>query len=33
VEWTCECPPACADLDIGERPQHAADCPCGCDVG
>jgi transcriptional regulator with XRE-family HTH domain len=33
AEWTCECPPECAELDIGERPQHAADCPCGCDVG
>jgi transcriptional regulator with XRE-family HTH domain len=32
VEWTCECPAGCAELDIGERPQHAADCPCGCDV-
>ena len=32
VEWTCACPAACDDLDIGERPQHAEDCPCGCDV-
>jgi transcriptional regulator with XRE-family HTH domain len=32
AEWTCECPPQCAELDIGERPQHAPDCPCGCDV-
>jgi transcriptional regulator with XRE-family HTH domain len=32
VEWTCECPPECAELDIGERPRHAPDCPCGCDV-
>ncbi|WP_448625759.1 helix-turn-helix domain-containing protein [Geodermatophilus sp. URMC 64] len=30
--WTCECPPECAELDIGERPVHAAGCPCGCDV-
>jgi len=32
VEWSCACPPACDELDTGERPQHAADCPCGCDV-
>jgi transcriptional regulator with XRE-family HTH domain len=31
-EWTCECPPECAELDIGERPRHAQDCPCRCDV-
>src|SRR3954471_23217590 len=31
-EWTCECPPECAALDVGERPVHATDCPCGCDV-
>jgi transcriptional regulator with XRE-family HTH domain len=32
-EWTCTCPPLCAELDTGERPRHAPDCPCGCDVG
>jgi transcriptional regulator with XRE-family HTH domain len=32
AEWTCECPPECAVLDIGERPRHAPDCPCRCDV-
>ncbi len=32
VEWTCDCPPGCAELDTGERPQHVPDCPCGCDV-
>ncbi|MGY1722779.1 helix-turn-helix transcriptional regulator [Blastococcus sp. SYSU DS0533] len=32
--WTCTCPPACDDLDDGNgRPAHAAECPCGCDVG
>jgi transcriptional regulator with XRE-family HTH domain len=31
--WTCTCPPECAELDLGERPVHADDCPCGCDVG
>ncbi|MGY1600689.1 helix-turn-helix domain-containing protein [Geodermatophilus sp. SYSU D00815] len=31
-EWTCTCPPECAELDIGERPVHAEGCPCGCDV-
>ena len=31
--WTCECPPLCDELDVGERPQHAEDCPCGCDIG
>jgi transcriptional regulator with XRE-family HTH domain len=33
AEWTCECPPECAELDTGERPRHAPGCPCGCDVG
>ncbi|NYJ05957.1 helix-turn-helix domain-containing protein [Petropleomorpha daqingensis] len=32
-EWACTCPPECAELDQGERPVHAQDCPCGCDVG
>ena len=32
-EWTCSCPPECAELDVGERPVHARDCPCGCDIG
>jgi transcriptional regulator with XRE-family HTH domain len=32
VEWTCDCPPRCAELGTGERPQHVPDCPCGCDV-
>jgi transcriptional regulator with XRE-family HTH domain len=31
--WTCGCPPECAELDLGERPVHAAGCPCGCDIG
>jgi transcriptional regulator with XRE-family HTH domain len=31
--WTCTCPPECAELDRGERPVHADDCPCGCDLG
>jgi transcriptional regulator with XRE-family HTH domain len=30
--WTCTCPPGCAELDVGERPLHTRDCPCGCDV-
>ena len=30
--WTCECPPECAELDQGERPIHAPQCPCGCDI-
>jgi len=30
--WVCSCPPECAELDRGERPVHAEDCPCGCDV-
>ena len=38
--FSCECPPACDEFLLaedpprpGERPRHAADCPCGCDVG
>jgi transcriptional regulator with XRE-family HTH domain len=31
-DFVCTCPPLCAELDIGERPRHAPDCPCGCDV-
>jgi len=31
-EWVCTCPPGCAELDQGERPVHAPECPCGCDV-
>jgi transcriptional regulator with XRE-family HTH domain len=31
-DWVCTCPPECAELDRGERPVHAPDCPCGCDV-
>ncbi|MEX5718328.1 helix-turn-helix domain-containing protein [Geodermatophilus maliterrae] len=36
----CTCPPACDEFLLdeepprpGERPRHAADCPCGCDAG
>jgi HTH-type transcriptional regulator/antitoxin HipB len=32
TDWVCTCPPECAALDVGERPVHGADCPCGCDV-
>ena len=33
-EWEldCTCPAECAELDVGERPVHAPDCACGCDV-
>lgn len=31
--WACTCPPECAELDIGERPVHAPECPCRCDIG
>jgi transcriptional regulator with XRE-family HTH domain len=31
-ERACECPPECAELDVGERPVHAVEGPCGCDV-
>jgi HTH-type transcriptional regulator/antitoxin HipB len=32
--FTCECPPACEELDDHEgMPVHAPDCPCLCDVG
>jgi transcriptional regulator with XRE-family HTH domain len=31
-ELDCTCPAACAELDVGERPVHAPDCACGCDV-
>jgi len=31
--WTCTCPPLCAELDTGERPRHAPDCGCLCDIG
>lgn len=31
---TCTCPPACDEVDDGSGPpRHAADCPCGCDLG
>ena len=30
--FTCTCPPACEELDQGERPVHAAECECRCDV-
>jgi HTH-type transcriptional regulator/antitoxin HipB len=32
-DFRCRCPPECADLDIGERPQHTEECACGCDLG
>lgn len=32
--FTCECPPACDELDDWSgKPVHAPDCTCGCDVG
>lgn len=31
-DFRCDCPPACAELDRGERPVHVPECPCGCDV-
>jgi hypothetical protein len=31
-DFVCTCPPECAELDVGERPVHAADCACRCDV-
>jgi transcriptional regulator with XRE-family HTH domain len=31
-DFVCTCPALCAELDIGELPRHAPDCPCGCDV-
>jgi transcriptional regulator with XRE-family HTH domain len=31
--FTCECPPACDELDDWSgKPVHAPECPCGCDV-
>jgi HTH-type transcriptional regulator/antitoxin HipB len=31
--FTCDCPPACDELDDRSgRPVHAAHCPCSCDV-
>ena len=31
---TCTCPPGCDEVDDGSGPpRHAADCPCGCDLG
>lgn len=33
VDFTCECPPGCAEGDDGSRPFHTDDCPCRCDVG
>ncbi|WP_236830722.1 helix-turn-helix domain-containing protein [Blastococcus sp. KM273128] len=32
-DFTCECPPACAEGDDGTRPFHVDGCPCRCDVG
>ncbi|MGZ4626267.1 MAG: hypothetical protein ACXV3S_08270 [Kineosporiaceae bacterium] len=32
-EFTCECPPACAELDEGLRPVHTPECSCRCDIG
>ncbi len=32
VDWTCECPPACADLDFGDTQDHAEGCACQCDL-
>lgn len=32
-DLVCTCPAECDELDRGERPVHAADCVCGCDVG
>jgi HTH-type transcriptional regulator/antitoxin HipB len=32
--FTCECPPACDELDDWSgKPVHAPECPCGCDLG
>jgi hypothetical protein len=31
-DWTCECPPACADLDFGDSQDHAPGCVCQCDL-
>ncbi|MBM7807087.1 hypothetical protein JOD57_002924 [Geodermatophilus bullaregiensis] len=32
--FECTCPAACDELDDRSGPpRHAADCPCGCDVG
>jgi HTH-type transcriptional regulator/antitoxin HipB len=33
AEFVCTCPPGCDDLDRGERPVHAAECACRCDLG
>lgn len=33
-DFSCECPPRCAELDDWSgRPVHAVECPCRCDVG
>lgn len=32
LPFTCTCPPECEELDRGERPVHAAECECLCDV-
>ena len=32
-EFTCACPPQCAELDEGLRPVHTPECPCRCDIG
>jgi transcriptional regulator with XRE-family HTH domain len=32
-EFACSCPPQCDELDVGERPRHAPECPCECDLG
>lgn len=32
--FTCECPPACDELDDWSgKPVHAPECACGCDLG
>ena len=34
ADFSCECPPRCAELDDWSgRPVHADGCPCRCDVG
>ncbi|MDP5184113.1 helix-turn-helix transcriptional regulator [Blastococcus sp. BMG 814] len=32
TDFTCTCPPDCADGDDGQRPFHTEECPCRCDV-
>jgi transcriptional regulator with XRE-family HTH domain len=31
--FLCSCPPGCDELDVGERPRHAPECACSCDLG